>query len=194
MSLEKIKNLWGIPLVHIKEYSRKHRLFSIITYFVDFIVACITVFAMISNNVSFQQYFIGMVLLCIIFSMVLNIWVNQDKLQACRFYRKHKSDRIEEVSYNLDSQSLFSILYCSGCKRVKQDKSIEYYTELFVSLCSEDYSYSERLMKYLRKYEDESGNVSFFIIKKGKKQFFVDLIEKEIDKNGSDNSGDVTEE
>ena len=66
---------------------------------------------------------------------------------------------------------MFSVLYCLSIKRLKAEKSLEYYTELLLSLCCENNVNAKKVMKYLEKYESESGNLTCYIIEKGKSSY-----------------------
>ena len=73
--------------------------------------------------------------------------------------------------------------------RLKKNCSYENYKELILSACCENIKYSKSLMKYLKKYEDESGNLTCIIIEKGKKQYFIDFKH-----DSCDSSAEVDEE
>jgi hypothetical protein len=53
-------------------------------------------------------------------------------------------------------------------------------------------------MKYMKKYESESGNLSCLIIEKGKKQYFIDFVNDENNNGGNsdecNNTGNITDD
>ena len=52
---------------------------------------------------------------------------------------------------------MYSLLYCLGCKRLKNNKSFDEYKDLLLSIICEDNIYAKKIMKYLSKYESEDG-------------------------------------
>ena len=56
--------------------------------------------------------------------------------------------------------------------------------------------YANSVMKYIKKYENESGNLTCVIIEKGRKQYFIDFKQKTNGgvSEGSDNEGTITED
>lgn len=199
MILSDLETVWGIPIISLKEYAKKHRLYSIILYLFDFLLVSVLVFAMYKKGSSFQTYMFIMVLVCIFIMMLSNTYLNPIKWQAYKFYRKFKNYNVEEVYYNVDANKLFSVIYCTGYKRVKADKSMEYYQEVMLSACCEDSYYAKNLMKYLSKYKSEENiGVKVLVITKNKKQYFIDFANSIQDLEGEDdnvreynNSGDT---
>ena len=187
MNINDLKELWGIPIKILKDFNKKYIKFTLISYTIDIIVFSIIVYFMLMHNVSYQSFFICCLIVCFAFTMYSSIFISKDKIEACRFYRKHKNSKVEEAYFNVNEKRLYSVLYCSGCKRVKENKNLDYYLELIISMCSEDYSNARTIMKYLSKYEVEEGSenaMPVYIIKgSGKKSYFVSFINSEESKD-----------
>lgn len=189
MKLKDLSALWGIPIVHLREHSKKYRLSSAILYLCDIAVVTILTAFMYQHNISYGAYGFVLVAICLIVHFVSYSKLNPDKFEAFKFYKKHLNCEVKEVSYSVNSERLYSVLYCAGYMRLKKNCSYENYKELILSACCENIKYSKSLMKYLKKYEDESGNLTCIIIEKGKKQYFIDF------KHDSfDDSAEVNEE
>ena len=70
-------------------------------------------------------------------------------------------------------------MYCLGCKRLKDNKSLDDYKDLLLSTICEDNIYAKKVMKYLSKYEDENGNISCSILAVRNKLYFIDFVDAE---------------
>lgn len=182
--MQSINELWGIPIVKIKEYGKRYRLLSSIIIFIDALVTIILLTMMYFKGVSLQVYFFIMVLLCIFVTLWLNTYLNPVKWEAYKFYNKFKRCICDEYRYKVDSNQLYNVLYCSGYKRLKLDKDLDFYKELIVSACCEDYIYAKRVMKYLDKYKCTDSNMSesnlfIQVINKGKKTYFINFLKED---------------
>jgi hypothetical protein len=138
------------------------------------LVVALTAF-MYSHNISYNTYGFVLVTICLFIHFISYAKLNPDKWEAFRFYKRNSGYSIIEKSYAVDEQKLYSILYCMGYKRLKQNCSFNEYKESILSACCENTKNSYRFMKYVEKYENESGNLICFIIEKGKKKFFIDF-------------------
>ena len=198
MRLKENQTLWGIPVVHLKEHSKKYRLYSTILYALDLILVVILTLLLYYTNVSYSTYGFVIVVICLLFHFVSYYKLNPDKWEAFKFYKKYSDCKILIKSYALDENKLYSLLYCIGYKRLKQNRSFDDYKELILSVCCENCSYSKSIMKYMKKYESESGNLSCLIIEKGKKQYFIDFVNDENNNGGNsdecNNTGNITDD
>ena len=198
MRLKENQTLWGIPVVHLKEHSKKYRLYSTILYALDLILVVILTLLLYYTNVSYSTYDFVIVVICLLFHFVSYYKLNPDKWEAFKFYKKYSDCKILIKSYALDENKLYSLLYCIGYKRLKQNRSFDDYKELILSVCCENCSYSKSIMKYMKKYESESGNLSCLIIEKGKKQYFIDFVNDENNNGGNsdecNNTGNITDD
>lgn len=189
MKLKECQTLWGISIVHLKEHSKRYRIFSIILYTLDIlIIAGLTAF-MYYNNVNYSTYGFVLVSICLLFHFIFYTKLNPEKWEAFKFYKKHISYNVIKKKYNVDENKLYSVLYCTGYKRLRQNRSFNEYKELMLSACCENIKYSRSIMKYIKKYEDESGNLTCYIIEKGKKQYFIDF-EDEVENTESEDLDD----
>lgn len=189
MKLSELKEIWGIPINILHKYRKKYIISLAICYLLDMVIFAGVMWLMLVNKVSSTSSVICLLVVCLSFTMFSSL-INKDKAQACTFYRKHKNDKVIESYYNIDSTRLYSVLYCSGCKRVKPDKAISYYLDLIISLCSEDYINASRIMKYLSKYQVENCedyNLSLNIINNKRKQYFVAVINESEDLEDENN-------
>jgi hypothetical protein len=197
MKLKENQTLWGIPVVHLKEHSKKYRLYSSILYVLDIILVVILTLLMYYTNISYSAYGFVIVAICLLFHFISYYKLNPEKWEAFKFYKKYSECKIITKTYALDENKLYSLLYCIGYKRLKQNRSFDEYKELILSACCENCAYSKSLMKYMKKYESESGNLSCLIIKKGKKQYFIDFVNDENNGGNSDecdNTGNITDD
>jgi hypothetical protein len=176
MKLKESRTLWGIPVISLKEHSKKYRLFSTLLYIFDIIIVFGLTFYMYNNNVDFRSYGFVIVVICLFIHFTTNSFLNPDRWEAFKFYKRHSDCTMTEVTYDLDEDKIYSMLYCLSFKRLKQGKSFDTYKELMLSCCCEDTNNAKKLMKYLKKYESESGNLTCYIITKGKSQFFIDFV------------------
>lgn len=175
MLLKDFKALWGIPTIHLKEYSKKYRLYSAILYLADVLAVFGITAYMFNKGISYRAYGFVLLFICILFHFIFNQLLNPEKWEAFRFYKSNEKCTIVRKSYAVDANNLYSILYIVGYKRLKQNKEVEDYKELILSACCENSKYSKSIMKYLQKYENPSGNVTCFIITKGKSPYFIDF-------------------
>lgn len=176
MLVNELEEIWGIPIKILREYNKKYKRSTTISYIADIVIFSIAVYFMLLNNVSYQSYLFCCIVFCIGFTMYSNTLINKDKAEACRFYRIFKNKKVVKKEYNLSEQRLYSILYCSGCKRVKEGKNMDYYLDLLISLCSENYTNAKTLMKYISRYEadeENQGNIVILSTSRGKKQYFL---------------------
>lgn len=206
MKLNKSQTLWGIPIVHLKEHSKKYRVYSLILYTLDILLVIGLTAYMYYNNIDYNTYGFVLVSICLLFHFITYSKLNPEKWEAFQFYKKHSSYEIKEKTYSVDENKLYSILYCTGYKRLKQNRTFDEYKELILSACCENIKYSHSIMKYIKKYENESGNLTCIIIEKGKKQYFIDFkqedtvdnVEESVSddggiENGNDNEGTASE-
>lgn len=197
MQLKDIDTLWGIPVVHLKEYSKKYRFWMSIVYLVDIaLIFGLTAF-MFYANVQYSVHGYVVVILALLVQFVAYFFLSLEKWEAFKFYKKHSKCNIYEKTYKISADQFYSILYCVGYKRLKEGKTIDDYKELCLSACCENVKYAKSIGKYLRKYEDDSGDIPCVVMHKGKAQYLIDfgeLVKGEGNEDGNnDNSGDVEE-
>ena len=193
MKLKDCNELWGIPIIHLKEYSKKYKLYAGVLYLCDVLLMFGLTAYMYIKRVDYNTYGFVLVSICILFHFLLYAKLNPEKWEAFQFYKKHISCEVKEVSYNIDENKLYSVLYCTGYKRLKQNGTVDKYKELMLSACCENVKYSSSIMKYMKKYESESGNLTCIIIQKGKKQYFIDFKQSEVINDGDDYEGETSE-
>lgn len=184
MLLDELKSIWGISVDTLKSYNKKYLRSIFISYVIDIIVFVTLVLLMIKQQVGAESYFICCLVICFAFTMYSSTLIDKDKAEACRFYRKFNKAKVEEAFYTIDANKLYSVLYCSGCKRVKENKDLSYYFELIVSQCLADYKHCKGIMKYLSKYEVEEPTdetICIYVIRRNKKIYFVNFKEESID-------------
>ena len=193
MKLKDCKELWGIPIIHLKEHSKKYKMYACLLYFLDVVLMFGLTAFMFINGVDYNTYGFVLVSVCIMFHFIMYAKLNPEKWEAFQFYKKHISCDVREVTYDVDENKLYSVLYCTGYKRLKQNGTVDKYKELMLSACCENVKYSSSIMKFMKKYESESGNLTCFIIQKGKKQFFIDFKQSEVIEDGDNFEGETSE-
>lgn len=195
MRLKDYQALWGTPIVHLKEHSRKYRLYSVILYTADILLVLGLTAFMYYNNISYNSYGYILVSICLLFNLILYSKLNPEKWEAFKFYNKYSACEVKEKTYLVDENKLYSVLYCTGYKRLRQNKSFDDYKELMLSACCESIKYSGSIMKYMKKYESQSGNLTCIIIEKGRKQYFIDFKQEDGgNEDGDDNEGVTTDD
>ena len=161
------KTLWGNSIADLKVRHKKFLQLSVIGWAIEILlwVGLVTIMAM--RNVSTPSFFLTLLLISILYIVISEKYINTYTTVAYQFYKKHCSDIIEEEYFSLDAQRLYSVIYCTGCKRLQENKSYEYYVDLIISLCNENITMSHKIMKYLMKYKVESdeANATLEIIK-----------------------------
>jgi hypothetical protein len=138
---------------------------------------------MVKQQASAESYYICCLVVCFTFTLYSSVLIDKDKAEACRLCRKFKKAKVEEAYYKVDAKKLYSVLYCSGCKRVKEDKDLSYYFELIISQCLTDLRYCRVIMKYLSRYEvdeESEDTICFYVVKQNKKTYFISFKEDSI--------------
>lgn len=193
MFLKDSLTLWGISTLHLKEYSKKYKLWVSLLYIADILAVIILTKLMFEYGASFEDYGFILVGTCVVFHFIIFTFFNQEKWEAFKFFRKNENNKVVVKKYDVDEEKLYSVLYCTGYKRLRQNRSLDFYKELILSACCENIKYSKSIMKYLKKYENESGNLTCYIISKRNRDYFIDFVAesneedaKEIEGNGID--------
>ena len=189
MRLESLETLWGIPIIKLKEHSKKYRLYYSLLVLFDIIVISGLVYLMFIYNVTFASYFTIVILFSILINLFFNTYLNPARWKAFKFYKNNRFNKVKVVSYDINEKNFYSILYCIGYKRLKQNKTLDEYKELLLSACCEDIYYAKKVMKLLKKYENESGTLTAYIMIKGNKEYFIDykLDDKVIEEDENNN-------
>lgn len=178
MILSDINELWGIPIVYLKEYSKKYRLYSWIMYLIDALVIIGATAFMYFRNVSFEAYGFVVVILAVFVYLGMSKFLNMENWLVFKFYKHYCKCKVVEFSYNIDADSLYSILYCVNYKRLKPNKSEQEYRELICGACCENSRYAGKLMDFMKKYQSPSGTVTCYILIRKNKQFFIGFKEE----------------
>lgn len=192
MKLENMDTLWGIPIIKLKEYSKKYRLYFTLLVLADIAVFSGLAYAMYIQEVSFTRYFTVAILFSIVVNLILNNCLNPARWRAFKFYKNNKFNKVKVVSYDINEKNFYSILYCVGYKRLRQNKSLDEYKELLLSACCEDIYYAKKVMKLFKKYENESGCLTAYILVKGNREYFLDyklddkVVEEEVIKEDNE--------
>ena len=180
MKLKDCSTLWGVSVVHLKEHSKKYRLYSSLLYFIDMVIIVLLTIFMYNNNVNYQSYGFVIVAVCLFVHFTSYNLLNPEKWEAFKFYKRYSNYNVATISYDLDDEKLYSILYCLAFKRLKKGKDLDTYKELVLSACCENTNNAKKIMKYLQKYESNSGTVICKILVKGKNQYFIDFDIEEV--------------
>lgn len=184
MLLKERQTLWGIPVTALKEHGRKYRLFSYGLLVLDIVVIFGLTAFLYYGNYSYSAYGYVVVAVALTMNLIANQYLNPERWAAYKFYKRHQGHKVTEVCYKVDAEKLYSVLYCTGYRRLKSGLSYEKYCELMVSACCENPSYAKTIAHYLKKYISDSGDLTCFIVSAKKNQFFVDMKEEEDSLNG----------
>lgn len=179
MKLNEINSLWGINIIHLKEYSKKYRLYMSLIYLLDVIIVIGLTLMMYKLHINYNTFGFIILTLCIGVHYITWKYLSLEKWESFKFYKKYSRYTIIEKTYKVDENILYSVLYCASYKRLKQNKELKDYKEYMLNACCENVSYSKKIMKYLSKYEDNDGNLKCKIIARGKTQFFIDFVDDE---------------
>lgn len=195
MKLEDYETVWGTPIDTLKEYSKKYRFWSSIIYLADVIVILAVTAYMFYAGVSYNAYGFVVVLVAIFVHFISLNCLNLDRWMAFKFYRRNKDKAITKHKLDLNEDTLYSVLYCAGCKRLKQGRTLAEYIELMRSSCCEDSKFAKKVIPYLMKYEASSGSLGMCCVTRGSYCSFIDFEESEVYDNGSSagSDEDVTE-
>lgn len=191
MKLSDLKEIWGIPIVKLKEYCKRYKFYNILLIVGDIIAVCLLTLVMYKQKNDFVTYILVMLLFCLLFNFIYNTVLNPQKWQVYKFFLSNKNCKVQKKKYKVNDKNMFSIMYCTGYRRVVPNKEVKDYMEWLISACNEDNYYAKKVMKYLSKYEDESGNLIAYIMVKGNKQYFLNFIEEGEDSDGNSDTGAV---
>lgn len=181
MRLDNQTTIWGMKIQYLKEQCKRYRLYSVLLYLLDAIVFVFLCYIMYVQKTPFQSFLYVMLFTAFLFNYVYTAILNPHKWQTYKFYLRHKNHVVDIKSYDLDDKKMYAILYCLGCKRLKDNKSFEEYKELLLSIICEDNVYSKKIMKYLSKYESEEGLTKCSIMAVRNKLYFIDFVDSNID-------------
>ena len=173
MKLNELNELWGLELHSIDDKIKIHNLLTWIIILVDIIVMAILIYFMYMNDVDFVSYTIVMLMVSFASMFAYSYITKPLDNRVYIFYQRHKNWDLKEVTYNIDAQKLYSLVYCLGRKKLKPDKDIDYYEEALINYCYNDYVYAKKFCKLADRYKSEEGNFKAYIIKKNKTAFFI---------------------
>ena len=175
MKLSDLKAIWGIDITNIKEENRKYLTVTTIIVIMDIILMGAMTYLLFSHNSDFQSYALIMFGLSFVAFFIYSYLANPTKHRVYKFYRRFKDCPLIEESFDIDEIRLYSLAYCIGFKRLKENKDFDYYKEAILNYCYEDYANSGKFYKYLSKYKSDSGEFVVYKVTKGKKSYFIDF-------------------
>lgn len=176
MILKDLKTIWGVPVLYFKECLRRHRCHLALFILIDALVILGGTALLYYLGESFASYGGYLISVCVILHFFWDYILKVENLEACKFYQKYSNCNVELKSYNLTDETLYSLLYCMGYKKVHQTKSADIYIVSMLNACCQDRRYARVLAKNMNKYESASGNISCYILSVGKKQYLVDFV------------------
>ena len=179
MKLENQTTIWGMKIQYLKEQCKRYKFYSYLLYCLDILVVILVCYVMYKEQTAVQGFVLVMLLTAFAFNFIYTQVLNPHKWQTYKFYLKHKGHTVMIKKYNLDEKTIYALLYCLGCKRLKDNKSLDDYKDLLLSTICEDNVYAKKVMKYLSKYEDENGNISCSILAVKNKLYFIDFVDAE---------------
>ena len=190
MQLKDVESVWGIVSTDLETDSKVYRLHLAMLYLLEAIVALLLTVILYVVGLSYQDYGYMVVFACIVLYYFGSRYLEIDKWEAFKFYRKFYYDKVSIESFDLNADNLYSILYCCSVKRLRVGKSFDVYKEIYLSSCYNSMEFSSRSMKYMDKYL--GGSVKCLILKHGTKRYFVDVYNEGVN-YGIDDEGDFTE-
>lgn len=165
--------LWGTPVIALKEYSRKFKWQMFLLVLGDIFVIFLTTFGLWSFNISYQAYGFVVLIVSLAFHFGLYNLLRPDRWETFNFWRRHGEKELHTLCYNVEPEQLYSVLFCSGYRRLKTGQTEEYYKALFYDACCESSARSGKLMKFLDSYKDENGSLAVTVVSDEKHNYFI---------------------
>lgn len=177
MQVKDVESIFGISTNMVDKYGKSYIKMRLLTIIIDLGLLWVLILATGNdlNDKLFKYLLVGVVI-AIIVNIIVSTFTNTDYYSVYKFYRKYKKRKVEQLGYNVTTDNLFSILFCTGYMKVKPDQSRDVYIEAIRNACCMNTKYSRRIMKYMSKYEDcENPNLTCQVIK-GRKNMIVEVL------------------
>jgi len=167
-----LKSIFGLDIKLAKQGARKYKLTTYMCMLLDalIVITCAMSLFKVGNAVLFLEI---STVVAIGINMLAFAIVGGDNREAYIAYSKLRNKGVSEKRYSLDEKALYSVLFCSGYKRIKKNSTADVYKEAINSACMQSLKYSRRILKNLSKYESENGNMTIFTCK----GYYIDIKE-----------------
>ena len=181
--LKEKETLWGLSIFDLRTTCKKYKLYSFIILMFDILFMFGLVFVMYKRNLDYVSYLIVMLLVTFVFWLLYNKILNPIKYASYKFFNKHSNQQVVEKTYDIDKDKMYSILFCISTKRFRKYKTLEGYKEFILNSCCNDYTYANRIMKIISKYENPKGSLKILVLQTGKKEYLIDFVNEDDDVN-----------
>lgn len=157
--MQNADSIFGLTMSLVKTGATRYRVTCFVCYSFDLLL-------IIASSISLwlKGSPVFMVELAFVIAIIVNLLAvtltGNDNIEAYRLYLKFKKKDVEEKTYKLDSEKLYSVLFASGYKKIKPDLKLDAYKEALNSACMQNMKYSRKLYKNLSKYESDDGNIT----------------------------------
>ena len=198
MTLENKGSLWRNTILELKQENKKYIKNTIFIYIMDIIITAILMYSMCVKGSAFQSYLFILVFVSLILTMWMNAFINPAKRDVYKFYKRFNALDLENTVYYITAQNLYNILYCSCCKRLESDRTLESYFDLLIANCNEDIGISSTFMKYFLNSKIQTNDpstentkkVTITTLKRKNKVYFIDYTIEEANQEEVNNECD----
>lgn len=175
-----VKSVFGVSTITIKNQSKRYNLGLLLGVVLDVVIMALLIIRVITQPQGEISQAPAYIIVCVVAALISNFLIaniiKNDIKEAYIFYRRNKKYKTEVRKYAVDSNKLFSVLFCSGYQRVKPDCTLDVYKEGLNNACCQNNKYSKKIMNYLSKYESDDGNLEVVVMKKGKSIYYIDSL------------------
>lgn len=159
MQLQNADSIFGLTMSLVKIGATRYRVTCFVCYTFDLLLIIVS-----SVSLWLKGSPVFMVELAFVIAIIVNLLAvtltGNDNIEAYRLYLKLKKKEVEEKTFRLDAEKLYSVLFASGYKKIKPDLKLDAYKEALNSACMQNMKYSRKLYKTLQKYESDEGNIT----------------------------------
>lgn len=159
LQLQNADSIFGLTMSLVKTGATRYKVITSVCYIFDLLL-------IVASSISLwlKGSPVFMVELAFVIAILVNVLAvtltGQDNIEAYRLFLKYKKKEVEEKTYKLDAEKLYSVLFASGYKKIKPDLKIDAYKEALNSACMQNMKYAKKVCKNLSKYESEEGNIT----------------------------------
>ena len=187
MKVSELNNLYGFDVTDIKSIYKKHIILTALFVILDISLIGILTYFLFRENADFRTYIAIMFAVSLVSMFLYSFYAKPKEYNVCKFYNSIKNIKLEEETFDVNTQRLYSIIYCLGFKKIKADKDLDYYREVILDYCFNDTNKASKFYKYLTKYGTRDGDLKIYTVRKFNKIYFIDFIDFSNDVSSLDN-------